>query len=72
MFFSIGSISVLITFFLPINKKAKLLICGIGKSILVKDLNVKIFEKDKTNYKSIIQLETDNETTKNCECCSIF
>lgn len=60
------------TFFLPINKKAKLLICGIGKSILVKDLNVKIFEKDKTNYKSIIQLETDNETTKNCECCSIF
>jgi hypothetical protein len=60
------------TFFLPINKKAKFLICGTGKSVQIKDLNVKIHEKDKRNFKSIIQLETENDVSKNCECCSIF
>lgn len=59
-------------FFLPINKKAKFLICGSGKSVLIKDLSVKIFDKDNSNFKSIIQFETDNETPKNCECCSIW
>ena len=59
-------------FFLPINKKAKFLICGSGKSVLIKDLDVKIFDKDNNNFKSIIQFESDNDTPKNCECCSIW
>lgn len=59
-------------FFLPINKKAKLLIYGTGKSIQVKDLKGRIFDKKKSNIKSIIQFESDNEAPKNCECCSIL
>lgn len=59
-------------FFLPINKKAKLLVCGTGKSVQLKELNVKIFDKENVNIKSIIQFETDNEIPKSCECCSII
>ena len=59
-------------FFLPINKKAKFLICGSGQSVQVKDLIVKLLEKEKNNYKSAIQFESENDAPKNCECCSIF
>jgi hypothetical protein len=59
-------------FFLPINKKAKLLICGNGESLKLKDLEVKIYDKEKANMNSIIQFESDNETPKSCECCSII
>ena len=59
-------------FFLPINKKAKFLICGTGKSVQIKDLIVNIFDKENFNFKSFIQFESDNETPKNCECCSIW
>ena len=59
-------------FFLPINKKAKFLICGSGKSVQIKDLTAKIFDKENSNFKSIIQFEYDNDTPKNCECCSIW
>ena len=59
-------------FFLPINKKAKFLICGSGKSVLVKYLNAKIFDKNNSNFRTIIQFESDNENPKNCECCSIW
>ena len=59
-------------FFLPINKKAKFLLCGSGQSVQVKDLVVKILEKDINNHRSVIQFETDNDTPKNCECCLII
>ena len=58
-------------FFLPINKKAKFMVCGNGKNVQVQDLNVKIYDKDNCNYRTIIQFESDNENPKNCECCSI-
>ena len=59
-------------FFLPINKKAKFIISGSGQSVQIKDLVVKILEKEKNNFKSVIQFESENDTPKNCECCSIF
>ena len=59
-------------FFLPINKKAKLLICGKGESLKLKDLEVKIYDKEKANMNSIIQFESEDETPKSCECCSII
>lgn len=59
-------------FFLPINKKAKFLICGSGKSVLIKDLHAKIFDKNNINFRTIIQFESDKEIPKNCECCSIL
>ena len=58
-------------FFLPINKKAKFMVCGNGKKVQVQDLNVKIYDKDNYNFKTIIQFESDNENPKNCECCLI-
>ena len=59
-------------FFLPINKKAKFIISGSGQSVQIKDLVVKVLEKEKNNFKSVIQFESENDTPKNCECCSIF
>ena len=59
-------------FFLPINKKAKILICGSGKSVQLKNLVVKTFNKRKIGLKTSTQFETENDTMKNCECCSIL
>ena len=59
-------------FFLPINKKAKILICGSGKSAQLKNLVVKTFNKRKIGLKTSTQFETENDTMKNCECCSIL
>ena len=58
-------------FFLPINKKAKFIIAGSGKSVQIKDLKVYFIDKKKRNFNSTIEFESDNETPKNCECCSI-
>ena len=61
-------------FFLPINKKAKLLFCGKGKSVQLKNLEVKTYDKRKAGLKSNTQfeMENENEAFKNCECCSIL
>ena len=56
-------------FFLPINKKAKILICGKGKSVQLKNLLVKIFDKRKIQTNT--QFEMENDGLKNCECCTI-
>ena len=58
-------------FFLPINKKAKILICGIGKSIELKEMTIKTFDK-KNSLKNGTKFEMENDTLKNCECCSII
>ena len=58
-------------FFLPINKKAKILICGRGKSVVLKELEAKTFDKRKSDLKMTIKFESENETPKNCECCII-
>lgn len=55
--------------FLPLNKKAKILICGKGKSVQLKELNVKIVEKKRLQTST--QFEMENNALKNCECCSI-
>ena len=59
-------------FFLPINKKAKMLICGKGKSVELKNLVVKLFNRRKMGLNASTQFETENDSLKNCECCSIL
>jgi hypothetical protein len=61
-------------FFLPLNKKAKLIICGKGKSVKLKSLEVKTYDKRKAGLKTNTQFEMENENEgfKNCECCSIL
>ena len=61
-------------FFLPLNKKAKLIICGKGKSVKLKNLEVKTYDKRKAGLKTNTQFEMENENEgfKNCECCSIL
>ena len=59
-------------FFLPINKKAKMLICGKGKSVELKNLVVKLFNRRKMGLNTSTQFETENDSLKNCECCSIL
>ena len=60
------------TFFLPINKKAKLLICGKGKSVQLKNLIIKLFDKRNSLPESNTQFEMENSNLKNCECCTIL
>lgn len=58
-------------FFLPLNKKAKILICGKGDSVELKELKVKYFDKKKS-LKNTIKFENENDVPKNCECCTIL
>ena len=58
-------------FFLPINKKAKILICGKGKSVQLKNLVLKFFDKKNCGLQANTQFEMENENLKNCECCCI-
>ena len=57
--------------FLPINKKAKIVICGHGKSVQLKDLTIKTYDKRKSLLLDNIKFE-ENEAHKNCECCTIL
>ena len=59
------------SFFLPLNKKAKILICGKGESVELKELKVKYFDKKKS-LKNAIKFENENDVPKNCECCTIL
>ena len=58
-------------FFLPLNKKAKILICGKGDSVELKELKIKYFDKKKS-LKNTIKFENENDVPKNCECCTIL
>lgn len=57
-------------FYLPINKKAKLMFCGEGKSAKVSDLKIRSFiknDEDKDKFGSILSTEKNS-----CDCCLIF
>ena len=58
-------------FFLPLNKKAKILICGKGHSVQLNEFVFKSYNKKKDIGNSI-QFEKENNEPKNCECCSIL
>ena len=59
-------------FFIPINKKAKILIFGKGESVRLKEISGKIFNKRNEEIKNLIKFESENSAPKNCECCSII
>ena len=58
-------------FFLPLNKKAKIMILGKGTSVRLKELSGKIFNKRNEEIKNMIKFENESNTPKNCECCNI-
>lgn len=58
-------------FFIPINKKAKVMLLGMGTSVRLKDINGKIFNKRNESIKNLIKFESENSAPKNCECCNI-
>ena len=56
-------------FYLPLNKKAKLMFCGEGNNIKVTKLEIKSFikyDEDKEKFGIIL-----SEERKECDCCSI-
>ena len=59
-------------FFMPINKKAKILMFGMGTSVRLKDISGKIFNKRNESIKNLIKFESENSAPKNCECCNII
>ena len=59
-------------FFIPINKKAKILMFGMGTSVRLKDISGKIFNKRNESIKNLIKFESENSAPKNCECCNII
>ena len=57
-------------FYLPLNKKAKLMFCGEGNNIKVTKLEIKSFikyDEDKEKFGIIL-----SEERKECDCCSII
>ena len=57
-------------FYLPINKKAKLMFCGEGNNIIVTELEIKSFLKyDEDIDKFGLIISNDS---KACDCCSII
>ena len=59
-------------FFLPINKKAKIMIFGMGTSVRLRDIGCKIFNKRNESIKNLIKFESENSAPKNCQCCNII
>ena len=61
---------IIAQFYLPINKKSKLLFCGKGDSVVIKDLkinNINKNEEQKDEFETLFTLEQ-----KSCNCCSII
>ena len=57
-------------FYLPTNKRSKILFCGDGKSIIVKNLTIQNFDKNdiqEEQFETIFSVEQ-----KSCTCCNIF
>ena len=59
-------------FFLPINKKAKIMVFGMGTSVRLRDISCKIFNKRNESIKNLIKFESENTAPKNCQCCNII
>ena len=57
-------------FYLPINKKAKILFCGVGESVKIKNLIINSFNKEEED--TILNNGFFIIEQKNCDCCSIF
>ena len=61
---------IIAQFFLPINKKSKILFCGEGESVIIKDLkisNINKNEEQKDEFETLFSLEQ-----KSCNCCNLF
>ena len=57
-------------FYLPLNKRAKILFCGVGQGINIKDLMINCFKKeDNNNINSNGFFSVEKKT---CNCCLIF
>ena len=57
-------------FYLPVYKRSKLLFCGEGDSIVVKDLKINNYNKDELQiqqFETLFSLEQ-----KSCSCCNII
>ena len=59
-------------FFLPINKKAKIMIFGMGTGVRLRNIGCKIFNKRNESIKNLIKFESENSAPKNCQCCYII
>jgi hypothetical protein len=61
---------VIAKFYLPINKRCKLLFCGEGESVIIKDLKISYLNKNddkEDEFETLFTLEQ-----KSCNCCNIF
>ena len=57
-------------FYLPTNKRSKILFCGEGQSVIVKSLNISNYDKNEEQaeqFETILAFEQ-----KSCTCCKIF
>lgn len=60
------------SFFIPINKKAQIMVFGMGTSVRLKEIKGKIFNKRNESLKNLIKFESENNAPKNCDCCAII
>ena len=57
-------------FYLPINKRSKIIICGEGKSVIVRSLEIK--NEEKTDELMQIYDTRFSLEQKSCSCCNII
>ena len=61
---------IIAKFYLPINKKCKILFCGEGESVIIRDLKINNIDKNQqpeNEFETLFTLEQ-----KSCNCCNII
>ena len=61
---------IIAKFYLPTNKKSKLLFCGEGESVIIKNLTIKSLDKNEEVENEFETLYTFEQ--KSCNCCYLF
>ena len=61
---------VIAKFYLPTNKRCKLLFCGEGESVIIRELKINILNKNEDQEDEFETLFTLEQ--KSCNCCNIF
>ena len=59
-------------FYLPLIKRSKILICGVGQSVKLKKLKISNLDKNGSEYQQQQRESMFTSEQKTCTCCSIF
>ena len=59
-------------FYLPLIKRSKILLCGIGQSVKIKKLRINNLDKNGSEYQQQQRESMFSSEQKTCTCCNVF